>query len=129
MFTPFFASETLTGFTKLQEYGLVGILILAIIVFMGLLLRHTLNQAKEDRDLWVRQSDKFITSQERISENMVTVTFTLKEVSSELKHLREKVEKLESKHEAVPPVPADRPDFYPYQRRRNGGGPESPREG
>lgn len=117
--------KTVTGLSRLQEYGLVGLLILAIIVCFGYLLRHVLNQAKEDRDLWLRQSEKFIESQERISTNMLAVTMTLKEVSMELKTLREKVEKLEDKHDAasyrsVGPAPLPRP-----AQRRNGGGPES----
>jgi hypothetical protein len=110
---PVFANDpvqTLTGLSRLQEFGLVGLLILAMLTFFGWLLRHVLTQAAEDREVWSRQSDKFIESQERISQNMLAVTLTLKEVSLELKSLREKVDKLESKHEAnhYPDRPAPR---------------------
>lgn len=112
--------QTASGLTRLQEFGLVGSMILVIVGFFGLLLRHVLNQAKEDRDIWAKQSEKFIVSQEKISDNMITVTMTLKEVTFELKSLREKVEKLESKNEVQ--ARADR--HYPSPRRGNGGRPE-----
>lgn len=78
--------------SKLTDYGLVGILILVIIVVMAMLLKHVLDQVKDDRKMWAAQSDKFLTSMTEMTKQQLQTAELLKSIKDDIDKLREDFE-------------------------------------
>lgn len=78
--------------SKLTDYGLVGVLILVIVVVMSLLLKHVLDQVKDDRKLWEKQSEKFLAAMTEMSRQQLQTAELLKVMKDDIDRLREDFE-------------------------------------
>jgi C4-dicarboxylate transporter len=74
---------------SLAEYGIVGILVTVIVGVMGMLLRHILSQAEKDREMWIKQSERFVVALTGVTEQVHQTAVVLKETKAELAMLRE----------------------------------------
>jgi Tfp pilus assembly protein PilO len=72
---------------RLAEYGVAGILILVIVLVMGYLLKHVLDQAKDERNTAKADREKFISTIEK-------VTKRLEELGTAMVSLKDEVERL-----------------------------------